>query len=95
MKTNFKRTIARIAITTMTLGLVGTALAADKSDQITRLEVAKDRLANGALSVKPNQAGRMRDQAADLQKLIDEAQSGKKLDPTQVDNAIRRSYQGF
>ena len=96
MKSILKKATVRIATLAIILGLAGSVFAAEsEQDQATRLAVARDRAANGALSVKPAQAERLRQQADDLQKLIDAAQSGKKLDPAQVDDAIRRSYQGF
>ena len=96
MTSNLRKATLRSATLAIVLSLAGGAVAADNAqDQATRLAVARDRAENGALSVKPSQAMRLRQQAEDLQKLIDAAQSGKKLDPAQVDDAIRRSYQGF
>lgn len=97
MKTNLMKNIAGIVAFATLTGLAGIALAAQSSqqDQVTRLAVAKNRVESGALSVKPGQAHRMQEQADELQKLIDSAESGKKLSPAQVDEAIRRSSQGF
>lgn len=78
------------------LAVCGSAFAeTSQQANVEKLAAAKDRLVAGAQSVKPGQAMRMRDQADDLQKLIDAAQRGKKLDSSQVDNAIRRSYQNY
>ncbi len=94
-----KRKAMTLALSTLTaLLLTGAALAASnptQQEQVVKLAVAKDRLVAGAQSVKPGQAVRMRDQADDLQKMIDSAQSGKKLSPAQVDDAIRRSFQNY
>jgi hypothetical protein len=96
MKKNLKKTIARVAIVGATLCLVGNAVAADQTqDQIDRLTVAKEHATNGKSSVKPSQAQRLQQSADDLQRLIDSAEGGAKLDPAQVDEAIQRSYRGY
>ena len=88
--------VSTLSICLTTLTLVSSAVAADqKQDQIDRLTVAKEHAQNGKSSVKPSQAQRLQQQADDLQKLIDSAEGGAKLDPAQVDEAIQRSYRGF
>jgi len=66
------------------------------TDPLKRLIVERDRLLTSADAVKPNQAMQMRQDAAKLQVLIDEARAGKPLDPAEVDRAIaaakRRTY---
>ncbi len=96
MKTNLKKTIVRLGSVAVTLALLGTAVAGEQSqDQIDRLTIARDQATNGVSSVKPAQAQRLQQQADDIQRLIDAAQGGAKLDPAQVDKAIQRSYRGF
>ncbi len=62
-------------------------------DPEKKLVVARDRLLNGAGQVKPNQAMQMRQQAAEMQKMIDAANAGAKLDPAEVDRIVERSFQ--
>jgi hypothetical protein len=86
-------TVAAVALTLM---LGGAAFAAENdASEVARLRVARDRVANGAQSVKPAQAARLRQEADELQRLIDQAESGRRLDPEQVDQAIRRSYRNY
>lgn len=89
---NIVKTIALSLITG--LAFAGAAAAAS-TDDAARLEVAKQRLASGANSVKPSQASRLRREADELQKLIDTVESGAKVDAQEVDRAIDRSYRGF
>ena len=92
------KTKKSLAIISLAAALIaaGSAMAAGvQQKELDQLSEAKNRLVVGSQAVKPNQASRMRDEAADLQKLIDSARAGKKLDASSVDQAIRRSYQGF
>lgn len=84
-----------IVIAAALLAFAGSAFATDSSEQAARLESARQRVAAGAQSVKPNQASRMRAEADKLQGLIDQIQAGKKVDPQEVDRAIQRTYQGY
>lgn len=82
-------------LATALLGLASSGFAADNPNPVDRLEVAKQRVASGSQSVKPNQAARMRAEADKLQDMIDQIEAGKKVDPSKVDQAIDRSYQGY
>ncbi len=92
--------LRNLIVTTAVLAIAGGAFAGgafagDSRKQAVRLEKAKERMVAGAASVKPNQAARMRNEAADLQRMIDQLESGQKLEASEVDRAIKRSYKGF
>lgn len=92
------RTKLMIAATAALMTIAGSAFAgssAASQQELERLEKAKNRLATGSRSVKPNQAMRMQGEADKLQGLIDEIESGKQVDSGTVDRAIKRSRQGF
>ena len=77
------------------LACTGAVRADMREGEIERLIEAKDHLLTGSQAVKPNQAARMRDQASELQKMIDQARSGKPLDPNKVERAVAEAYRAY
>lgn len=91
-----RKTLLRCGLALLaSLTLAGGAHADMRQTEIERLAEARDRLIVGAESVKPNQAARMREEAGELQAMIDRARSGKALDPTKVDRAVKSSYRNY